>query len=62
MRMSLRGNGDGLLGLLWRGGQNGVEDQRADDGAILAAAEAGEPGARVVKVKLPERFFDLLIC
>jgi len=49
-----------LRALLRRNGQHGFKDERGDQHAVLAAAEADEPGPGVFEVKLPKAVADLL--
>jgi hypothetical protein len=50
-----------FLSLFEWNGEHGVENERRDHGAVLAAAEADEPRARVVKVKLAQGISDFLV-
>ena len=51
-------DGDGFFALFGRNRQDGVEDERREHGAVLAAAVADEPGARVVHIQFPERVLN----
>ena len=51
-------DGDFFFALVRWDGEDGVEHERRDHGAVLTATVADEPRAWVVKVQLPERIFN----
>jgi len=53
-------DGNFLFPPLCRNGLDGVENERSEQGAVFAPAEADEPGAGVGNVKLAEIVFNFL--